>query len=98
MDIALSVEHIYPDAKFASSTTYAELQRTWCDARPIPTETELADAWVAVLAARAAQEGRDAVVAGQLALLRDEVERDKLTTDNRLDMLIEVFLATLARS
>lgn len=54
MDIALVVEHLVPGAKYRRCATYQELEDTWTDARPIPTESELSDAEADAMADAAA--------------------------------------------
>jgi hypothetical protein len=68
MDIALAVEEIYPPssvegaAQFRSAESYEALVATWSDARPVPTQQALADAWNAVQAKQAV----DAQVEGEV--------------------------------
>lgn len=45
MDIALAVEKLLGVADYGTATTYADLQRTWRDARPIPTMEQLESSW-----------------------------------------------------
>ena len=45
MDIALAVEQIYKSAQYTQCGSYAILQQTWTDKRPIPTEAQLSVAW-----------------------------------------------------
>lgn len=44
-DLALAVAEIMPDAQYRRAGTYAELARTWADARPLPSEIALEAAW-----------------------------------------------------
>ena len=77
VDIALAVEGIYPAADYRRADSYAELQRTWRDARRIPTEQELKNAWDARQAAAAAaadtrRAAKQAVLA-KLGLTTDDI-------------------------
>lgn len=92
MDIPRAVEQIYKDAQFAYAATYADLQRTWQDARQIPTEQELAVAWLEVLEEDARQEADNIINDVRFEILLDEDERNKLTTDERLELLIENYI------
>lgn len=55
-DYAIAVERLLGVAEYGSAATYAELVRTWRDARPIPSEADLQAAWAAYQAAQAAAE------------------------------------------
>lgn len=93
MDIAASVEHICKDAKFKRSDTYANLVKSWGDARPVPTEMELAVAWAELLEQRFYQAAKDEIVHDMLTVLRDKKEREELSIDERLNHVIEVLIA-----
>lgn len=95
MDIALAVERICEDAVYTRSATYAELEKTWKDARPIPTEWELSIAWTEILDLRALAHYDAVRQADRVILLCDKELRDKMTTDERLDMLIEATVTKL---
>lgn len=45
IDFALAVERLVPGAQYHHSDSYQGLFDTWFDARPIPTEAELDQAW-----------------------------------------------------
>lgn len=94
MDIPLAVERICPNAKWRKAGTYKELSETWLDERPLPSERDLADAWRDVLDERDLEVAKKALIDGNLAILSDKAERDKLATDARLELLIEAYLVT----
>ncbi len=56
MDIALIVDKLVPGAQYTQSQDYAALDRTWTDARPIPTEAAIIAAEAGVLADIAARD------------------------------------------
>ena len=45
MDIALMIDRLVPQAQFTQGHTLNDLQRTWTDARPIPTLIEIKAEW-----------------------------------------------------
>jgi hypothetical protein len=82
MDIALAVEQVLGIAEYGTAATYAELQRTWRDRRPIPTLSQLQAAWDAYQANEAAKkQARDRLKAeiGTLAQSAVGVRVDQLT-------------------
>ncbi len=97
MDIPLAVERLIPDAEFLRSGTYAELWNSWTDTRPIPSQVQLADAWVAILADREVEKDVENVTEIKRELARDKTERDKLTTDEKIELLFEVVVAEMKR-
>ncbi len=56
MDIALIVDKLVPGAEYTQAQDYPTLERTWTDARPIPTEAEISAAEAGVLADQAARD------------------------------------------
>jgi hypothetical protein len=90
MDIALAVEQIYKDAVFSSAKTYQDLQRTWKDARQIPTEKELADAWVLVLEQQFVVSVEQAAHEERLVILHDDLALAALTYEQRVDLLTNI--------
>jgi len=62
MDIGLAVEKLLGVAEYGTDTTYADLQRTWRDARPIPKLALLEAAWETYLSAQAKKEERNAAL------------------------------------
>lgn len=95
MDIALAVEEIYPDANFRRSDTYANLQKSWKDARRCPTEGELAEAWLRVLLNRALAVGVEEDEKAKRVLLSDKIEREKLSTAEQMSLLFDVVVMLL---
>ena len=45
VDIPLVVDTLVPGAIYTRAKTYTELENTWQDPRPIPTEGEIEAAW-----------------------------------------------------
>lgn len=45
MDLALAIEHLISEAQYSDASSYERLQRTWTDARVLPTLPELEQAW-----------------------------------------------------
>lgn len=90
MDIALAVEQIYPDADFRKCRTYAELWNSWEDKRSIPSQTQLAEAWLTCLLNRELAAGVEELQAAQRALLSDKIEREKLSTAEQISLLFDV--------
>ena len=90
MDIAQAVEEIYPGADFRKADSYANLQKTWKDARLIPTEGELAEAWLRCLLNRDLAAGVEELQAARRALLLDKIEREKLSTAEQISLLFDV--------
>lgn len=92
MDIALAVEQIYEDAIFAKSDTYANLVKSWRDVRKVPSEEQLGTAWLQVLAIRAEHALEKEVVEQCKLLASNILERDKLTFEERVDLLFQLVL------
>lgn len=92
MDIAAAVEQIYDGADFRRADTYQSLWNTWKDARSIPSQAQLADAWKIVLENDFKLALEKAEQAERIAILQDTVERNKLDTDARLELLIESYI------
>ncbi len=97
MDIPLAVERLIPDAEFLRSDTYAELWNSWKDTRPIPSQIELADAWVAILAEREVAKDVEYITESKREIARDKTERDKLTTEQKIELLFDVVTAEMKR-
>jgi hypothetical protein len=93
MDIALAVEKIYTAALFRRSDTYVNLVATWKDARRVPSEAQLAEAWLIVLADRDIASAEQAEKDTQLTLLADVVEREKLTPAEQLTLAMDVLVS-----
>lgn len=55
MNLVLAVEHLIPDAKYSDASNYERLQKTWADEQPLPTLTDLEQAWAEILSAREAE-------------------------------------------
>jgi len=90
MDIASAVEQIYPDADFRRSDTYENLRKTWKDKRILPTEAQLAVAWVEVLDQRSAQSVQDIAHADRVEALHDDLLLAELTYEQRVDLITNV--------
>jgi len=90
MDIAQAVEQIYSGADFRKADSYANLQKTWKDARRIPTEGELAEAWLRCLLNRDLAEVEAEKNEAKRVLLSDKIEREKLTDAEQVCLLFDV--------
>jgi len=92
MDIALAVEQIYEAAIFAKSDTYANLVKSWRDIRKVPSEEQLGTAWLQILGIRAEQALEKEVLEQRKLLASNILERDKLTLEERVDLLFHLVL------
>ena len=95
MDIGLAVEFLIPDAEYLRCRTYAELWNSWTDTRTIPSQVQLADAWVAILAEREVQKDVEYIAESKREIARDKAERDKLTTEQKIELLFDVVIAEM---
>jgi len=92
MDIALAVEQIYKDAIFAKSDTYANLVKSWRDVRKVPSEEQLGIAWLQILEIRVEQSLEKGVLEQRKLLASNIQERDRLTVEERVDLLFHLVL------
>lgn len=90
MDIPRAVEQMYIGAKFRRADTYANLVRTWKDKRPVPTQAQLADAWVIVLENIAEQAIQSAAHENRVAILQDDFALGNMTYEQRVDLLTNI--------
>ena len=97
MDIAQAVEQIYSGADFRKADSYANLQKTWKDARLIPTEGELAEAWLRCLLNRDLAKVEAEKNEAKCVLLSDKIEREKLPTAEQISLLFDVVALLLPR-
>lgn len=56
VDIPLALAELVPDAQYTRAGTYAELQASWTDARPIPTFGQIQSAWATAEAKKNARD------------------------------------------
>ena len=97
MDIAQAVEQIYSGADFRKADSYANLQKTWKDARRIPTEGELAEAWLRCLLNHEIAAEMEKDNEAKCVLLSDKIEREKLPTAEQISLLFDVVALLLPR-
>jgi hypothetical protein len=95
MDIPLAVEWLIAGAKYTRAKTYEELRRTWTDTRRLPTEAELAAAWVEYLEYQATNAVKLEELRIKRQLLHNQTELDELTFDARQQLLVELLRSKL---
>lgn len=94
MDIAAAVEQIYDSADFRKCGTYAELWNTWKDKRSIPSQAQLADAWIIVLGKIAEQAVEKAAHENRVEILHDDLSLGLMTYEQRVDLLTNILRVT----
>ena len=93
MDIARAVEEIHENADYRRADTYQNLVETWRDKRPVPTEQELAVAWVVVLEQDVAKALKNQANADLLTLLHNDVIVEQMSCEDKVDVCIDLLRA-----
>lgn len=93
MDIPRAVEQIYEDADFRRADTYQNLVETWRDKRPVPTEQELATAWVQVLEQDVMEAMKNQANQDLLTLLHNELIVAGMSCEEKVNMCINLLRA-----
>lgn len=97
MDIALALERIYPGADYRRADTYQNLLKTWKDKRQVPSEGQLAVAWVEVLEEMFEDGVANAAHEARVVILHDETALANMTCEQRVDLLINILRVTHSR-